>query len=151
MCTESEGRRGSNKVATCLFDYLSNQSSDGVNDVHLFSDNCAGQNQNRLVAFALNFARSKLQLNSITHTFLDKGHTETENDSVHATIERKTRHIKIYTPDQWFTAVRTARTSKQPYQVREMCGRDFIDFKSMAASVKNLAVDTRGRIFHEAR
>ena len=100
MWPENEGRRGSNEVASCLFKYMDVQSKQGIKQITMFSDNCAGQNRNRFVAFALNFARKHFKLDKITHIFLEKGHTETENDSVHATIERKVRNIDIYSPDQ---------------------------------------------------
>ena len=66
---------------------------------------------------------------------MEKGHTETENDSVHSTIERKTKNIKLYTPDQWYGAVRSARVTKQPFEVIEMNHGDFIDFKAMSEEV----------------
>ena len=144
MWPENEGRRGSNEVASCLFKYMDEQSKQGIKQITMFSDNCAGQNRNRFVAFALNFARKHFKLDKITHIFLEKGHTETENDSVHATIEKKVRNIDIYSPDQWYTAVRTARISKNPYLVHEMTSLDFIDFKQMAGNVRNLNVDDSG-------
>ena len=110
----------------------------------MFSDNCAGQNRNRFVAFALNFARTHFDLKTINHTFLEKGHTETENDSVHATIERKARNIEIYSPQQWFAVVRSARSSKQPYIACEMTSGDFINFKEMSSKVRNLNMDDSG-------
>ncbi|GFO45997.1 hypothetical protein PoB_007250200 [Plakobranchus ocellatus] len=111
----------------------------------MFSDNCGGQNRNRYVAFALWFARNHLSLSKITHTFLEKGHTETENDSIHATMERAKRRLELYTPDQWYTAVRAARVSKQPYKVKDMTAKDFVDFKSMSNNVTDLAIDDDGQ------
>ncbi|GFO07055.1 guanine nucleotide-binding protein g(s) subunit alpha [Plakobranchus ocellatus] len=137
MWPESEGRRGSYEVATCLFKYIEVQTRQGVKDIIMFSDNCAGQNRNR-------FARAHFHLNSLTHVFLEKGHTETENDSVHATIERKVRNIQIYSPEQWLTAVRTARVSIRPYVVTEMTRSNIIDFKGMALKVRNLTIDDNG-------
>ncbi|GFO12812.1 transmembrane and tpr repeat-containing protein 2 [Plakobranchus ocellatus] len=145
MWPESEGRRGPNEVASCLFDYMKERSLQSVKEIHMFSNNCGGQDRNRYVAFALWFARNHLSLSKITHTFLEKGHTETENDSIHATIERATRRLEVYTPDQWYTAVRAARVSKQPYKVKEMTAKDFVDFKSMSNKVKNLQLVTMGR------
>ena len=144
MWPESEGRRGSCKVATCLFKYIELQSHRGVKDITMFSDNCAGQTRNRFVAFALNFARAHFDLKTINHMFLEKGHTETENDSVHATIERKARNIEIYSPQQWFAVVRSARSSKQPYIVCEMTSVDFINFREMSSKVRNLNMDDSG-------
>ena len=88
-------------------------------------------------------ALEKSGLDKIQHFYLEKGHTQNENDSVHSTIERATRHIPLYTPDQWFTAVRSARISK-PYIVEEMTRCDFLDFKSLAQPFKNFQTATDG-------
>ncbi|GFN76018.1 hypothetical protein PoB_000252400 [Plakobranchus ocellatus] len=145
MWPESEGRRGPNEVASCLFDYMKERSLHCVKEIHMFSNNCGGQDRNRYVAFALWFARNHLSLSKITHTFLEKGHTETENGSIHATIERATKCLKLYTPYQWYTAVRAARVSKQPYKIKEMTAKDFVDFKSMSNNVKSLAIGDDGQ------
>ena len=70
---------------------------------------------------------------------------ETKNDSIHATIERATRRLGFYTPDQRLTTVRAAKVSKQPYRVKEMTPKDFVDFKSKANSVKNLTTSDTDR------
>ena len=145
MWPESEGNRGANEVATCMFNYIKKQKQkNDIKEIHMFSDNCPGQNKNRIVAFAINYCCNNFNLDKLTHTFLEKGHTETENDAVHATIERKTKRIEIYTPEQWYAAVRAARVSKQPYIVCEMTGADFIDFKKMAAKANNITLDDQG-------
>ena len=61
----------------------------------------------------LSFARNRWHVKRLNHTFIEKGHGETENDSVHATIELATHQ--------------TARTSKQQYIVKEMSAGEFID------------------------
>ena len=76
---------------------------------------------------------------------MEKGHTETENDSVHATIEIKTRRIELYTPTQRYAAVRTARVCKDPYKVIELTDDDIINFKNMSERVvKYLLIDGNG-------
>ena len=113
MWHEGEGNRGANEVATCMYKYIENQKiNNGKKEINMFSDNCPGQNKNKYVAFAINFFCRHFKLNKLTHTFLEKGHTETENDAVHAIIERKTRHIYLYTPDQWFAAVKNSKGIK---------------------------------------
>ena len=77
-------------------------------------------------------------------TFLQKGHTENENDSVHSVIERATKHAVIYSPEQWYSAVGTARKSITPYHVEELTHAQFIDYKTMSKSVKNLNMDDEG-------
>lgn len=72
-----------------------------------------------------------MALQKIEHVYLEKGHTQNENDSVHSTIERATRHVPVYTPEQWCTAVRSARREK-PYVVNEMACSDFLDFNDLS-------------------
>ena len=144
MWPESEGRRGSNEVGTCLYNYAKTQHEKGIKELHLFSDNCGGQNRNHFIAFCLWWLRKKFDFKVIKHTFLEKGHTETENDSVHACIERKTRNISVYTPEQWYTAVRSTRKTKQPYFVQELENTMFIDFKSMSSKVLNMTLFDSG-------
>ena len=96
------------------------RAKNGAKRIHVFSDNCGGQNRNRFIAVMLWHVRAEFGLEEVKHTFLEKGHTENENDSIHSVIERATRRSTIYTPDQWYHAVRTARKSKTPYYVKEM-------------------------------
>ena len=50
-------QRGLNKVSTCQFEYVTEQSSKSVKKIEMFSDNCGEQNRNRFTAFALRYAR----------------------------------------------------------------------------------------------
>ena len=45
---------------------------------------------------------------------------------------------KYNVPDQWFTVVRGARRSKQPYLVNEMNSEDFLDFMGLAKKFLNV-------------
>ena len=108
MGSEHKARRGPNEVSTCQFEYIREQASKGVKQIEMFSDNCAGQNRNRFTAFALWYARKYFNMTRIAHTFLEKGHAETENYSIHVTIESDTRKIELYTPEQWFAAISAA-------------------------------------------
>jgi hypothetical protein len=78
---------------------------------------------------------NKLPIESITHNFLETGHTQNENDAVHAVIECSARNAVIYTPEQWSAIVRTARPSK-PYQVKDMQPSNFFNFKQVAKHQK---------------
>lgn len=66
----------------------------------------------------------------IRHTYLEKGHTQSEGDSVHSVIEKAARSVPIYTPEQWYTLVRTAKR-KKPYKVIELDQESIIDLKDL--------------------
>ncbi|KAK4877037.1 hypothetical protein RN001_009543 [Aquatica leii] len=65
----------------------------------------------------------------IRHTFLEPGHTQTEGACVHSVIEKASRHISVYTPQQWYSVVRTAKRKKPYYTVYELPQKDVYDLK----------------------
>lgn len=131
---EAIAMRGANEIATCLFDYLSTLPAN--KDVIFYSDNCVGQNKNKMVVSMYLYAINQTQVKSITHKFLTVGHTQNEGDSMHSVIEKaKKRTLKsgpIYVPSQWPPIIRTARKTGKPYKVRELATEEFLDFKDMS-------------------
>lgn len=127
MWYESIARRGSSEIGSCLMRFIKNNVHKGTKQFSFYSDNCAGQNRNKFLFTLYNYLSQKHNI-LIRHTFLEKGHTETEGDSMHSVIERASKHVPIFTPDQWYTLVRTAKKSK-PYNVIEMDTGDFVDLK----------------------
>lgn len=113
----------------------------GVHEFRFSSDNCAGQNGNRIV-FALYLLAAKEFGVTVTHRFMEKGHTQNEGDSVHALVERESERRMIYVPDEWFFLVRWAKTEGMPYNVREMTSQDFYNFKDLLAN-RNWIKDVR--------
>ena len=85
--------------------------------LHFFSDNCAGQNRNRIVTMFSFAMKNYASLDKIEHCFLEVGHTQNENDSVHSVIAETAKKIPVYTPD------------------------DFFAFKEMSKGLKNLDLD----------
>ena len=106
-----------------------------------FSDNCTGQNRNRIVTMFSFVMKNYASLDKIEHCFLEMGHTQNENDSVHSVIAETAKKIPVYTPEQWATVVRGARRNRRPYVVREMSSGDFFAFKEMSKGLKNLDLD----------
>lgn len=49
MWDETVVKRSANEVASCLFSFVDNKVKAGVKDFRFWSDNCAGQNRNRIV------------------------------------------------------------------------------------------------------
>lgn len=141
MWHEGTAKRGANEVSSCLYDFIKVNAEKGVKEFKFWSDNCAGQNRNRIV-FALYLLVSKEFGVTITHRFMEKGHTQNEGDSVHALIERESERRIIYDPDEWFCLVRWAKTEGIPYNVREMTSREFYNFKDLLTN-RNWVKDER--------
>jgi len=75
-------------------------------------------------------AVATLNVDRISHYYLQRGHTENEGDSMHSTIERAARRVNIYTPMQWYAVVASAKRQGEAYSVVEMAD-EMKDFKSL--------------------
>ena len=78
---------------------------------------------------------------------MEKGHTQNENDSVHAAIRNASTNISVYTTPQWAAIARTAR-KRNPCKVTEMDQLKNNNFKSVVEILKNFDLDLqRNKLF----
>jgi hypothetical protein len=91
------------------------------------------------------YAVKKTSLNKIVLCFLEKGHTQNENDSVHATVEVAKRKPEIFVPHQYFSLVRAARKNNEQYHVHEMAQCHILDFKDLASKLPSTPKHADGR------
>lgn len=139
MWHEGTAKRGANEVSSCLYSFIKMHAAKGVKEFRFWSDNCGGQNRNRIVFASYLLAAKEFDV-TITHRFMEKGHTQNEGDSVHALIERESEQRLIYVPDEWYCLVRWAKREGIPYNVTEMTLGDFYNFKDLLAN-KNWVKD----------
>ena len=118
-------------------------AAKNVKSITTFSDNCAGQNRNRYFLTMLWYSLKTLHLDNVCQKYLERGHTQNENDSVHLAIESSCKHVNLYTTSQWATCMQVARRSN-PYYVTEMISENFFDFKHLSTTVRKLTTDTQG-------
>lgn len=111
-----------------------------MKDFRFWSDNCAGQNKNRIIIALCRHVAKKFGV-TITHRFLEKGHTQNEGDSVHSVIERAREHKIINTPEEWKLLIRWAK-SENPYKVRDLKREQVYDFKELLKK-RNWAKNTQ--------
>lgn len=128
MWDETVAKRGPNEVASCIYDFMSKLVSKGAAEINFWSDNCGGQNRNRIVFYMYLLAANHFKI-KIYHRFMEKGHTQNEGDSVHALIERTAKGKEIYVPDEWYSLVRWAKVNEKPYNVIEVKQDMILDFK----------------------
>ncbi|KAL0882683.1 hypothetical protein ABMA27_001109 [Loxostege sticticalis] len=144
---EVESKRGAIEIGSCVLKYIENlkQKADEIGqklDIIFYSDNCCGQNKNHyIIGLYMYIVQNFEYVNSITHKFLIKGHTQNEGDNVHSVIESQIKKIlkggPIYTPDQYVSIIRNAKKRGDPYKVHELTHDDFYDIKALADSVGN--------------
>ena len=82
-----------------LFKNPKNARTKNVTDIYLFCDRCAGQNYNQKVFVMLFLTLQWLGFESITLSFFITGHSQNENDSARALIERLKECTLIQQPN----------------------------------------------------
>lgn len=94
---ETDGKRGSCEIATCLLKSTQSFCSAKATEVTYYSDTCGGQNRNTFVAASYLYSIVRIpQLRAINHKFLQSGHSQMECDAVHSTIEHAQKNTSIH-------------------------------------------------------
>lgn len=100
--------------------------------IFLYSDNCMGQNKNKVV-----LAVTHTETNSITYKCLTVGHTQNE-DSMHSVIEKaKKRVLKVavWCSIPVIDSNKNTKKDGKPYKVIEMDRVGCLDFKNSPKTV----------------
>lgn len=137
---ESEGALTANEFASCLFSYLEEHVSE-FDRMIIYSDGCCYQNRNRIMATALRRFSVKHK-KVVEQKILERGHTQMEVDSVHATIERKLLRKDIYCPLDYVRIIRDARQKPRPYDVRYLSFDFFRNFDKYVGTIKSIKPTT---------
>lgn len=102
----------------------------------MWSDNCIGQNKNKIILMLLIYLVSQGIYEKVQHKFLLSGHSYLTCDRDFALIEKRKRVVKNYTPENIEKMI--AETPHQrPFNVVYMQRNDFKDFQSMADEYLN--------------
>lgn len=133
---ETEGKRGANEIGSCILNYMEQTIQANPSkelDFIFYSDNCCGQEKNKYLLTAYAYAVQKMNVKSITHKFLIRGHSQNEGDNVHSIIEKQVRRFvksgPVYVPQQYITLIQTAKKTGKPYRVTEMTYDKFYNLK----------------------
>jgi hypothetical protein len=103
-----------------------------VQHFSFYSDNCSGQNQNRLLYASYAHFAAQYHV-SVIHRFLEAVHTQMEADSVHAQIEKAHKNCKIVTTQQWYGIMTSSKKTGDPYEMVEIDQSEIFDIKPFAA------------------
>lgn len=116
---ESEGGLTANEfstiIITMLQKFIIEHPLKPNQQIIIYSDGCNYQNRNNILSNALvNFSMENKVV--ILQKYLDKGYTQMECDSMHATIEKSIRNKKINVPADYAYLAKIAY-KKNPYNV----------------------------------
>ena len=135
MWPENVACRGSDEVASCLWNYFQSLPTTRKHVV-AYSDSCGGQNKNFYIVCFWIYLLIKGCCETIDHKFLTPGHTYLPSDRDFALIEKKKKETEVFVPMQWFNLVEGTRVQK-PFRVARMKREDFKDFKVLSKSFVN--------------
>lgn len=123
---ESMGKRGSCEIASCLMHYIEKNIGPEVKTLHIFSDNCSGQNKNvNLVLTCLSYIHST-QFTTIEHTFMVSGHSYLPCDRDFGNIEQYLKKREIFTSIHYAKLIKICRKNN-PFEVVIMTREEFRD------------------------
>ncbi|KAF4520955.1 hypothetical protein B566_EDAN008766 [Ephemera danica] len=135
---ECDGGVDASNFAThvCLYIDARVQGSEcGILEFILWSDSCAAQNRNVVLANALLALAMKLRM-LITQKFFIPGHSQSEVDSAHSNIERAMRGKCVYSLENFAEIIKAARLTgtkeaNEAYMVERVTQNDFKDYSSI--------------------
>ncbi len=119
MFTYSEhfAMKGANEVISAIDFYLKNYLSSEIKILHLFCDNCFGQNKNKFLWTFFQTLIHKNFLKEVIIYYPIPGHSRLSCDRAFALIERKLKtHEKIYSLNQYINLVKKSN-NKNPFRI----------------------------------
>lgn len=141
MWYETIAKRGSCEIASCIYDYM--KMIGPVKHLVFYSDSCTGQQRNLYFSSMCLYSVVNLPIETITHNYFERGHSQMEGDSVHATVERYVKKRDMFSPSDYFFAVRNCKMSQPKYDVKEITQADIVDFKKLSSdTISNRKIDT---------
>lgn len=139
MClwNESYAGRGGNEVGSSILKVLKMISGITLKkEASIWSDNCIGQNKNRMVLFALIYLVATGVYDVIEHKYLVSGHSFMSCDRDFALIEKRKKVVKCFEPKDIEKMIREA-CHKNPFEVVNMDQNDFKDLNKASADFLN--------------
>lgn len=133
---ETEGSVGSDEFASIVSRFIVEivypkmQESEKSNSVIFWSDGCTAQNRNATMSNALLNVAISYNI-TIYQKFLEKGHTQMEVDSIHASIERKMKNKIINIPADYVDVCNDARKIPKPYDTEYLSFDYFSSHKNL--------------------
>lgn len=95
---EGNAKEGPNEVCSFLYQYIENYIPDNVKELHLFSDNCPGQNKNNTLIRMCLYLTDTGRFDKIEQYFPVRGHSFLPCDRDFSNIKKKLKKIdRVYT------------------------------------------------------
>ncbi|CAH1100476.1 unnamed protein product [Psylliodes chrysocephalus] len=126
---EGCGKKGPNEVCFFLYQYIKEYIPDSVRELHLFSDNCPGQNKNNTLIRMCLFLKDSGRFDDIQQYFPIRGHSFLPCDRDFGNIKRKLKKVdRVYTIRQYIEII-ASFSNKHKFLIHLVDGKDIVNFK----------------------
>lgn len=113
-----------------LLNYLQNVPNNEFTELHLYSDNCWGQNKNHCLSKLLTALTELKKFDTINQFYPIRGHSFLPCDRDFSVIKRElNKHDRIYTVDQICDLIKQS-SKNEKFTVCKIETADILDFKS---------------------
>lgn len=121
--------KGPDETASYLYDYVMTEIPKEVKRLHVFADNCPGQNKNNVLLSFFSFLTQD-RFEEVRVYFPMRGHSFLPNDRVFATVKRALRkHDRFYTLGQVRKIILQSTRKANQFSAAIMKRRNILQFK----------------------
>jgi hypothetical protein len=99
---QTKGARCSNEIGSCILHTLRNVEQ-GIEEVVIWADTCTGQYRNKENSAAVLHFLNEEQGHTVAKVhfkYFERGHNQSEVDTIHQLIEKATRNQEVYIPSR---------------------------------------------------
>lgn len=125
---------GGDEIASCIFRALKDIKS--TDKLTARSDNCCGQNKNKMIIFLWVYLSCIKMYKEINHKFLVGGHLFLNCDRDFAAIEKRKRVTKCNVPEDLKSMIENVKLT-HPFKVNMIKEADFFDFQKVVNTFIN--------------
>ena len=147
---ETEGKRGSAEIASCLKHYFDHFIENTVKKIRMFSDNCSGQNKNINVVLTCLQQIHSGKFTNIEHYFMIPGHSYMPCDRDFGNITQKLIGVEVFSTPNYIEIIRASRKTR-PFITVNMNRNLFFDIellqKKITNRTKTLGTFSKGKVF----
>lgn len=125
---EGQAKKSPNEICTFLEMYI-NSLDEKIQELHVFSDNCAGQNKNHTVTRYLLALVDTKRFSKIFQYFPVRGHSYLPCDRDFSQLKRQLKkHDRIYVPEEYILLLKRA-SEKNKFEIKEVSTDSVKNFK----------------------
>ena len=155
MWDSTMGCRGSNEVGSCILHILRKLPKE-TEEVAIWADTCGGQNRNKENAAVLMYflneevQTTKHKIKKITLKFFERGHNQSEVDTIHQILERANKNQEVFVPIRYKELARSA-PGRKPIETFDLASNQYPVFDNHKLAEQSIVNRNRYRVIEDGK